>query len=821
MAMMFGRFEIQSEISKSQTASIYKALDTQTSQVVALKTQSLAPLGDRAAAFVDTLIAEGELALPLTSQNIVPLYGAGEIDGQFCAAMEYVQGNSIAAMLARNEGFSIWDLMDITRQICAAMEHAAARGVVHSSLEPDKILIQWDGLVKILGYGISNMSLIEAEAGNGLGRLMPYCSPEQIRGEPMDRRSNQFTLGTILYEMVAGRKAFDATDPVELVGQIENEIPPEAIELNPKIQPAVSALIMKALAKDPGERFQTTRELLVDLENCKESGAKKIGPETRKIAAKVKFDTATRRAVAKKFVSAASADSAASGESTPEPAKPTAAQLAAERAAVAKAAAAAVGRSSRGESSSTFSSPTGSTADFGPAANSGTRLIEIDDSPQLSAQEKFAPRGTVVSPSMPTSAPEPRSPALAADPMMADTAPARPKTSFSDIDELPPLKQPAFAPPSAARPEESAQPAVQQIRKAEKPKIQPREVAGKAIQEIATIPPRLVLFSILGAVVVILVVAVGLFLHVHSEDDGSVPTPRPVKAASTPAPAAHAPGAAHAQKPALPQADSEPPVTVRHFERRRAKSLPPVAPAPEPVVVSGEALIDSTPQGAQFQLDGKSDSSWVTPFTLIGLNPGKHIVSASKSGYTTDVRSMDVVSNGKSSLVFHLTPMNALVVVTSSPAGAEITIDGHPTGKVTPAQFAVQKGNHTVLLKKQGFLDETTTANLGPGQNFQYAPVLKALGDTEAIHTVGKFKRIFGAGGESTAGMGSVSIHTQPKGAQVVINQRILDKMSPVDVVMDPGNYVVDITLTGFKPVHKVVRVEKGDKIAIDEVLER
>src|ERR1039457_5385864 len=159
MAMMFGRFEIQSEISKSETASIYKALDTETSQIVALKTQSLAPLGDRAAAFVDTLTAEGERALPLTSQNIVPLYGAGEIDGQFCAAMEYVQGNSIAAMLARKEGFSIWDLLDITRQVCAAMEHAASKGVTHYSLEPGKIMVPWDGMVKILGFGISTMSL--------------------------------------------------------------------------------------------------------------------------------------------------------------------------------------------------------------------------------------------------------------------------------------------------------------------------------------------------------------------------------------------------------------------------------------------------------------------------------------------------------------------------------------------------------------------------------------------------------------------------------------------------------------------------------------
>jgi len=212
----------------------------------------------------------------------------------------------------------------------------------------------------------------------------------------------------------------------------------------------------------------------------------------------------------------------------------------------------------------------------------------------------------------------------------------------------------------------------------------------------------------------------------------------------------------------------------------------------------------------------------MTPFTVVGLSPGKHMVAVNKQGYTSELRSVDVISGGKSSLVFHLAPVNALMVVNSTPAGAQISLDGKPTGRVTPAQFAVEKGNHTVGLRKQGFLDETTTADLGPGQNFQYAPVMRALGNAEAIQTVGKFKKLFGnPGGESTAGMGTVSIHTQPKGAQVVINQRILDKMSPVDVMMGPGNYVVDITLTGFKPVHKVVTVEKGGKVAIDEILER
>src|ERR1700686_5261284 len=305
MAMMFGRFEIQSELSQSDTALIYKAVDTETNQVVALKTRSLEPLGDRADAFVDTLIAEGESTRDLPSQNIVLLYGAGEIDGQFCAAMEYIQGNSVATMLARKEGFSIWDLLDITRQVCSGLEQAASKGVAHCSLEPAKIMVQWDGMVKILGYGISNMSLIGADSGKGLGRLTPYCSPEQIRGEAIDLRSNLFTLGAILYEMVAARKAFDSTDPAALLGQIENEMPPSPSTVNAKIQPAVSALIMKALAKDPAARYQHARELLEELEKCKDN-SKKSGIETKKVttAPAVAIDPAVRAVAASKFVSA-------------------------------------------------------------------------------------------------------------------------------------------------------------------------------------------------------------------------------------------------------------------------------------------------------------------------------------------------------------------------------------------------------------------------------------------------------------------------------------------------------------------------------------
>src|ERR1700691_4104337 len=285
MSTKIGHFEILSELSKSATGVVYKANDPQTSQTVALKAINLSVFGDQAAELQKALLEEASSTKALSHSNVTTVYGAGEIDGQFCAAMEYIQGNSIATMLARKEGFSIWDLLDITRQVCAGLEHAADKGVVHCSLEPAKIMVQWDGMVKILGYGISNMSLIEAELGKGLGRLMPYCSPEQIRGEAMDLRANVYTLGAILYEMVVGEPAFGATDPVALVQQIESEIPASPAAVNSKIQPAASALIMKALEKDPEQRYQSARELLIDLEGCKESGKKATGEVKKATAA--------------------------------------------------------------------------------------------------------------------------------------------------------------------------------------------------------------------------------------------------------------------------------------------------------------------------------------------------------------------------------------------------------------------------------------------------------------------------------------------------------------------------------------------------------
>jgi hypothetical protein len=162
----------------------------------------------------------------------------------------------------------------------------------------------------------------------------------------------------------------------------------------------------------------------------------------------------------------------------------------------------------------------------------------------------------------------------------------------------------------------------------------------------------------------------------------------------------------------------------------------------------------------------------------------------------------------------------ATLVVKSEPAGASIYIDGRDTNAKTPAQVGVDKGQHVVLVRLSGYLDETMTGQFVWGQTFNFSPTLRQLGNVDSIKTVGgKMSRLFG--GKGQPGQATVTIHTQPKGAQVAVNGHMLDKNSPVDVAVDPGSYVIDITLSGYAPIRKIVTATKSGKIVIDESLQQ
>ncbi len=805
MSTKIGHFEILSELAKSATGTVYKANDSQTSQTVALKAIQLSAFGERAAELQKCLHAEAETTKTLSHSNLAPVFGAGEIDGQFYAAMEYIQGNSIATMLARKEGFSIWDLLDIGRQVCSGLDHAQSHNVFHYSLEPAKIMCGWDGTVRILSYGVSSVGKFTDQIP-GVPLILHYMSPEQVRGENLDARSNLFSLGAMFYEMVTDRKAFDGEDAEFLRRSIVEGTPVAPQLVNPKIHPVLSDLIMKALSKDPAARYQTGREMLDDLEKCKESK-----PQAKQAATAAKSSVvipdAVKAANQAKFI--ASAQSAA--------AKPASAPLAAgvkppANAPVNKAAAAA-GSSGGSATSAQTVKPNINTAKAPAASMSSSAL----DAPAIDASQAEPPR-------------------IAVDPMMAEGGPSRAggSVSFSEMTELPPLKEVYIAPPSPPPIASEQRPAQAQgftvyEEAPEKPKIQAREVAGKAIKEIKNVPPSLMVYSVAGAAVLILAIAIGLFLHVNNlNNDGD--TPRPVAAAPTAQPAASQPPArtepAQSQpaqpEPAVeaeasvPGASAEPEparATARGARGSRKRSSVSAAVALAP----GQMEIDSTPQGAQVQLDGRTDPSWVTPVTLSGVAAGQHTVTLSRAGYSADTRTINVGAGGKSVVAARLAQVVAALAVSSSPAGASIYIDGKNTGKLTPAQVSVEKGQHVVLVRKSGYIDETTNAQFILGQTVNFSPTLRPLGNVDEIRTVGKMKKLFG--GKENQGMGTVSVKTQPKGAQVAVNQHMVDKDSPVEFLLDPGNYIVDITMSGYAPIHKVITVGRGGKAVIDEVL--
>jgi len=157
--------------------------------------------------------------------------------------------------------------------------------------------------------------------------------------------------------------------------------------------------------------------------------------------------------------------------------------------------------------------------------------------------------------------------------------------------------------------------------------------------------------------------------------------------------------------------------------------------------------------------------------------------------------------------------------VSSTPAGGAIVIDGRDTGRLTPTLFSFDRaGAHTVMVRRSGFLEATGTVNVQSGQASNVNVALKPLGSTDEIRGAGgKFKKVFGHG--SASSMGIVSIKTQPKGAQIMVNGRVLDKTAPYDFYLNPGTYVIDITLSGHRSLHRVINVEEGEKVAIEESL--
>ncbi|HKW65003.1 MAG TPA: serine/threonine-protein kinase [Candidatus Acidoferrum sp.] len=270
-----GRYEIVGELGRGAMGIVYKAVDPVIGRTVAVKTIRLSEEGTglKRPELLARFQTEARAAGLLTHPNIVVVYDAGEEDGLYYITMELVEGKSLQALLDGGHSFPLPRTLRILDQTCNALQFAHERNVVHRDIKPANLMLTADDTVKITDFGTAK--ILQFGSTQQTSHVMgtpSYMSPEQVKGRAVDGRSDIFSLGVMLYEMVTGEKPFPGQNITTVIYKIVNEEPVPPRQIDPSIHPGISAVVMKALAKEPEQRYQTCREMLEDLRNYRAQG---------------------------------------------------------------------------------------------------------------------------------------------------------------------------------------------------------------------------------------------------------------------------------------------------------------------------------------------------------------------------------------------------------------------------------------------------------------------------------------------------------------------------------------------------------------------
>jgi eukaryotic-like serine/threonine-protein kinase len=265
-----GRYEIVGELGRGAMGVVYKAMDPVIGRTVAVKTIRLSEQGTGLSRpeLLSRFQTEARAAGLLTHPNIVVVFDAGEEDGLYYITMELVEGKSLQALLDGGHAFPLPRTLRIMEQTCSALQFAHERNVIHRDIKPANLMLTADDTVKVTDFGTAK--ILQFGTVQQTAHVMgtpSYMSPEQVKGRAVDGRSDIFSLGVMLYEMVTGEKPFPGQNITTVIYKIVNEAPVPPRQIDPSIHPGISAVIMRALEKEPDQRYQNCREMLEDLRN--------------------------------------------------------------------------------------------------------------------------------------------------------------------------------------------------------------------------------------------------------------------------------------------------------------------------------------------------------------------------------------------------------------------------------------------------------------------------------------------------------------------------------------------------------------------------
>ena len=294
-----GRYEILAELGKGAMGVVYRARDPMLNRVVAIKTVNMSLDPSEMAEYEARFYQEAKAAGGLNHPNIVTVHDIGKTSNVAFMAMEFLEGHELRTMMSSGQPLAPGRAVEIAAQVADGLAFAHQHGVVHRDVKPANIMILQNGTAKITDFGIARMrtAVVKTQAGVVLGSPR-YMSPEQVAGKRAEPRSDVFSLGVILYEMLTGKPPFTGDDVTSIMFQILNLVPPPPSTVNPAIPAVLDFIVAKALAKPAADRYTDASEFARDLhESAQQAQAAGPAPAAARAAAQPKLDTKAARAL--------------------------------------------------------------------------------------------------------------------------------------------------------------------------------------------------------------------------------------------------------------------------------------------------------------------------------------------------------------------------------------------------------------------------------------------------------------------------------------------------------------------------------------------
>ena len=759
-----GRYEILGELGRGAMGVVYRATDPVIGRPVAVKSIRLSSEGTGLTRneLLSRFQTEARAAGLLTHPNIVVVYDAGEENGVYYITMELVEGKSLQSLLDGGHAFPVPRVLRILEQTCSALAFAHERNVVHRDIKPANLMLTADDTVKVTDFGTAK--IVQFGTVQQTTHVMgtpSYMSPEQVKGRPVDGRSDIFSLGVVLYEMLTGEKPFPGQSITTVIYKIVNEDPVPPRQLNPSIHPGLNEIVLKALAKEPEVRYQTCREMLEDLKSYRHLGATDRGPDATLISPRTGpagqlFATPTSplRPYAEDPATAAPAHALQNRTSSPMQ-TPT---------------------MRRTGPVQPYQEPPRKPSTFATVLAAIFLLCVIiwggmKLRPEWEATRQLNKAAQAQSAVAPTSQ-QPLSPSE------NDSAAERPSATSASPPATPTASQPteaAAADPPTKVPEAPAAPV--SATKKHEPALTPAAAEYKGRIEEALDEN-------------------GLKGRVKVTGTGNTLTLggklRPAEHASLLKFMRNAPSKVHVVDDI--QYDDTPVAAAESADN---------GAHPVPGAGKGAIHIVTDVLGANATLFGSAGrelDTCTTPCSFNNLLPERYSLQIRRDGYSAVQTALELKSGQTLDQKIHLEALAKGLYVTSRPAGADIFINGAKQSGQTPAMLPLAPGQYDLVLRYPGY--EAYAGHIQVKDNVQTTL------DAELK--------------EKLAGrIAWAQVNSTPQGAEIFIDGARTGQVSPARVQMQAGSHTIALRLNGYQIAWRGVQASEGGTVNVTETLKQ